>query len=109
VSDATSANLAEYSRLLTNPPRSAARAVDFLNGLRDNSKFYVRVSVADTPFSIGGDTLPDPPPSLALVLAKSLPGTTALPGLGSKIDELAVDSGGDVVSGFQTVQVQVKP
>jgi hypothetical protein len=108
VTDAASANLAEYARFLSSPPRSAAQALDFLNGLRDNRKAYVRILRGDPAFSVGGETLPDPPPSLGLILSKDQSSWNSLLGQGSKMEEIAIDAGGGVVSGSQSVQIQVK-
>ncbi len=108
VSDAATANAADYQALAAATPRTAARVVELLNGLRDNRKAYVRVVRSEASFIVRGDTLPDPPPSVALILARAQQGA-ALAGAGSKIEEVAIEAGGDVVTGTQTVTVQVKP
>lgn len=108
VTDATSANLAEYARFLGTPPRSPEQAIAFLNGLRDNGKAYMRILRADPSFTVGGETLPDPPPSLGLILARDPSSWNTLLGQGSKMEEIAIDLGDGVVSGSQSVQIQVK-
>ena len=57
-------------------------------------------------WAVRGEELRDPPPSVALVLgaAQSLPQNR-----NSKITELIIDSGGSLVTGSKTVQVEVKP
>ncbi len=107
VSDAGTANAADYQALSGAGPRTPARLIGLLNGLRDNGKAYLRVMRADAAFALRGQTMPDPPPSLALVLSRSMPGAAL--GTGSKMAEIAIDTGGDVVSGSQTATVQVKP
>lgn len=108
VSDAATANAADYLALATATPRDAARVVELLNGLRDNRKAYVRVLRSEASFTVRGETLPDPPPSYALILSKAqpLPGIAGAP---SKLAEFPIDTGGDIVSGAQFVTVQVKP
>jgi hypothetical protein len=108
VSDASTANASDYLALSTATPRDAARVVELLNTLRDNRKAYVRVLRSEASFTVRGETLPDPPPSYALILAKaqSVPGITGAP---SKLAEFPIDAGGDLVSGAQSVTIQVKP
>ena len=108
VSDASTANAADYLALATATPRDAARVIELLNGLRDNRKAYVRVLRSEASFTVRGETLPDPPPSYALILSKAQP-VLGIAGAPSKLAEFPIDTGGDVVSGAQSVTVQVKP
>ncbi len=108
VTDAASANLEVYQRLAAFSPRTPAQVIDFLNALRDNRKAYLRVLRSAASFTVRGNELPDPPPSLALILARMQPSAAPAVSAGSKLDEIPIDVGGDVVSGSQSVTVQVK-
>jgi hypothetical protein len=109
VADAMTANLTEFQQLLGTPPKSPSQVVGFLNGLRPNTNAYVRVWRADTAFQVQGADLPDPPPSIALLLAKSqaTPQNTWI-GRGSTITQMEIGTGDAVVTGSKTVQVEVK-
>jgi hypothetical protein len=109
VTDATSANLADFQQFITMMPKSPTQVISLLNGLRRNTKAYLRISRNEIAFQAQGMDLPDPPPSLALVLAKSQ-GTASMNlfSQGSVIKEIAIDTGDAVVSGTKTVQVEVK-
>jgi hypothetical protein len=108
VSDATSSNLLDYQQLAATAPRSPTQLVSFLNNLRPNTNAYVRVWRTDPAFQVQGEDLPDPPPSVGLILNKA----QAAQGLwlphGSKIDELQIQTGNVVVTGSKTVPVDVK-
>jgi len=109
VLDAATANLAEYRHLIGVPHKSAAQLISFVNSLRSNTKAYVRITRPEPGYDVLGQNLPDPPPSLALILART---QAALGGpwlaQNSEIAELEIDAGDAVVSGSKTVQVEVK-
>ncbi len=109
VADALTANLSEFQQLLGTQPKSPFQVVSFLNGLRPNTNAYVRVWRSDTSFQVPGGDLPDPPPSVALLLAKSeaTPQASWL-GRGSTVAQMQIDTGDGVVTGSKTVQVEVK-
>ena len=102
-SDALRANLTEYQQFLLNPPHSVTQMVEYLNGLRPNSKAYVRVSRNYPSYVVEGETMPSPPPSLALLLAKS----GATPGI-SRLAEMELKAPQGAISGGKSVQVEVK-
>jgi hypothetical protein len=83
--------------------------LSFLNGLRSNSGAYVRVWRNDPGFQSQGADLPDPPASVALVFGKAQAAqlSTAVT-RGSKLAEINIDTGGAVVSGTKTIQLDVK-
>lgn len=109
VADASTINFTEYRQLLGAPPKSAAQLISFMNSLRPNTKAYVRVSRAEPAFDVLGETFPDPPPSLALILARTQAslGSPSLAG-NSKVAELEISAGEMVISGSKTIQVEVK-
>ncbi len=105
VADGNVANLSEFRQMLGAAPRSAAQLVANVNKLRTNTKAYVRVWRQDPNFQLEGEDYPDPPPSLALILASS---QTAVQTRNSKVAEIEIDAGDVVISGTKTVQVEVK-
>ncbi len=77
VTDALSANLADYQQFIGTMPKSPSQVVSLLNKLRRNTKAYLRIMRNEVTYQAQGMDLPDPPPSLALVLAKAQ-GTSAM-------------------------------
>ena len=108
VSDASYANTLDYQQLLATTPKSPAQVVSYLNNLRPNTNAYVRVWRSDPAYLVQGQDMPDPPPSLNLILAKAQIAQGLYFARGSKIDELQVDTGDAVVTGSKTSQVEVK-
>jgi hypothetical protein len=108
VSDGSLTNALDYQQMASSAPKSPTQLVSFLNNLRPNTNAYVRVWRTDPAFQVQGQDLPDPPPSVGLILAKAQAAQGAWFPRGSKIDELQVETGDVVVSGSKTVQVEVK-
>ena len=110
VADASSSNMLDLQQMASAPSKSPTQLIGFLNGLRPNTKAYARIWRSDPAYQVQGQDLPDPPPSLALILAKAqgTPQTLNLTLHGSKVAELALDAGDYVVTGSKTVQVEVK-
>jgi hypothetical protein len=110
VADASSSNMLDLQQMASSPAKSPSQLIGFLNGLRPNTKAYARIWRSDPAYQVQGQDLPDPPPSLALILAKAqgTPQTLNLTLHGSKVAELTLDAGDYVVTGSKTVQVEVK-
>jgi hypothetical protein len=109
VADANTANIADFRAILTSSPHSPGQLITTVNNLHPNTKAYVRVWRADPAFQLEGADLPDPPPSVALILGgsqSSLAGVTQV--RNSKIAEMEIDGGDMVITGVKTVQVEVK-
>jgi hypothetical protein len=109
VADANTANLADFRQILATSPRSAGQLIATVNNLHPNTKAYIRVWRADPAFQLEGADLPDPPASVALILAgsqSSLAGITQT--RNSKVVAMEVDAGDMVVSGSKTIQVEIK-
>ncbi|MDQ6700013.1 MAG: hypothetical protein M3Z36_07490, partial [Acidobacteriota bacterium] len=105
VTDGAQSSIAELRQIVGNEPRSPAQVISNANRMRSNSKAYVRVWRADPAFQVDGQDLPDPPPSIALIMT----GTQAIAQTrNSKIGEIEIDAGDNVVAGSKTVQVEVK-
>jgi len=109
VSDAVTTNLLNYAQTIGLAPQSPTQVLSFLNDLRPNTKAYVRMWTTDPAYQVQGADLPDPPPSLALILARSQGAPGALSLLrGSGLSEREIDGGDNVITGSKTVQVEVK-
>ena len=110
VADATATNIFEYQTAVGTPQRNPQQVLSLLNGLRSNTKAYVRVWRPEAVFTMEGRDAPDPPPSLALVLARAQMGQAVQANTrGAKLAELEVPGqAGFLVTGIKTVQVEVK-
>ena len=107
VSDGSVSNALDYQQMAVEAPKSATQLVSFLNNLRPNTNAYVRVWRTDPAFQVQGQDLPNPPPSVGLILAKTQAAQGVWVPRGSKIDELQIPTGDVVVSGTKTAQVEV--
>jgi hypothetical protein len=107
VSDGSVSNALDYQQMAAEAPKSATQLVSFLNNLRPNTNAYVRVWRTDPAFQVQGQDLPDPPPSVGLILAKTQAAQGVWMPRGSKIGELQIETGDVVVSGSKTAQVEV--
>jgi len=93
VSDANAANIADFRQILSASPHSPAQIIDIVNKLHPNNKAYVRVWRARSCVSTGGSRLPDPPPSVALILAGSQVNLAGINQVrNSKIGEMEIDA-----------------
>jgi len=109
VTDAATANLGDYLQFAGTLPKSPTQAVALLNKLRRNTNAYLRVTRNEVTYQAQGVDLPDPPPSLALLLSKAQnPAVTNPLAQGNLVAEIPIDLGDAVVSGTKTVQVEVK-
>ncbi len=108
VSDANVANISDYRQILTSSAHSPEQVISTVNNLHPNNKAYVRVWRASPAFQLEGADLPDPPASVALVLAGS---QSTVAGLAqtrnAKIAEMEIDGGEMFISGAKTIQVDV--
>jgi len=109
LADASTTNLTDFRQILGSTPRSAEQLITTVNNLHPNNKAYIRVWRADPAFQLEGADLPDPPASVALILAGS---QSSLAGISqtrnAKVAEMEIDGGDMVISGAKTVQVEVK-
>jgi hypothetical protein len=110
IADATSTNVIEFQSAVATPQRSPQQVLSLLNGLRSNTKAYVRVWRAEPSYTVEGRDIPDPPPSLAMLLTRAQAGAPAQVNTrGAKVAELEVPgAAGSVVTGTKTIQVEVK-
>ncbi|MCC7499213.1 MAG: hypothetical protein IT160_16640 [Bryobacterales bacterium] len=109
VADANVTNLIEFRQMLADPPKTPASMIRFLNQLRPNTNAYVRIWRADAVYQVQGEDLPAPPPSLAMILARSQGGLAgAAVSRNAKVAEIVIPAGDVAVSGSKTIQVEVK-
>jgi uncharacterized protein YukE len=109
VADGMTTNMTELRQAVEITPRSPQQLIETVNSLRANTKAYIRVWRGEPAFQVDGQDLPDPPPSVALVLAGSQPGHAGMSQTrNSKVDELEISAGDMVISGSKTIQVEVK-
>ena len=110
-SDATATNTIEFQAAVGTPQHSPGEVLALLNALRSNTKAYLRVWRSEPSYTVEGRDLPNPPPSLAMILtrAQQAGGTNSTIARGAKLAELEISPGpGLVVTGTKTVQVEVK-
>jgi hypothetical protein len=105
VADGTQTGVAELRQVINETPHSPEQSLATVGRLRAGDKAYVRVWRAEPAYEVGGEELPDPPPSLALVLGAT---QSISQNRNSKIAELVIDAGETMVTGSKTVQVEVK-
>jgi hypothetical protein len=109
VSDALTANLADFRQSITNNARSVGQVIGIVNALHPNNKGYVRIWRAEPSFQLDGADLPSPPPSAVLVLEGSTPTAAGISQTrNSKIAQIELDGGDMVISGVKTIQVDIK-
>ena len=107
--DAASTNMTEFGATIGLQYHSPGQVLEFLNGLRSNTKAYIRVWRNEAAFTVDGRDLPSPPPSVAMILSRAQTQTANLPNLrGSKLGEIEIPAGDNFVTGSKTVQVEVK-
>ena len=106
--DATSANFVDLQAASGAAFRSPSQVLDMLNGLRTNTSAYLRIWRSGPTYTVEGRDLPDPPASVAMILGRSQPGgPNVLNVRGAELAEMEVASGGNVVTGSRTIQIEV--
>jgi hypothetical protein len=109
VADANTANISDFRAILTSTPRTTGQLISTVNNLHPNTKAYIRVWRTDPAFQLEGADLPDPPPSVAMILAGSQSSIAGVQQIrNSKVAEMEIDGGDMVISGVKTVQVEIK-
>jgi hypothetical protein len=105
VADGPQTSITDLRQLLTESPRSPDQLISNVNRLRPADRAYLRVWRPQPSFMVGGEDIPDPPPSLALVLTagQSIPQTR-----NSKLAEMTIDAGEALITGSKTIQLEVK-
>jgi hypothetical protein len=107
--DAAVMNALEFTPSAGSQFRTPAEMFGFLNRQHSNTQAYLRVWRADSAFNIEGRDLPDPPPSVSLILTREQGGASGLLNWrGSKVAEIEIPAGPYVITGSKTIQVEVK-
>src|ERR1700683_3303923 len=103
VADGMTTNLTEFRQIIGAQPKSISQLISTVNNLRANTKAYVRVWRPEPAFQLEGEDFPDPPPSVALILAGA---QTALGSVtqtrNSKLAELEIGAGDCAITGPKT-------
>lgn len=108
VADGPSANAADGRVFSLAQPKPAAQVIPLLNSLRGTTKAYIRLWRQDPTYIMEGQDLPDPPPSVGMILAR-LPGALPAVPRTATVHEFRFDAGEDaVISGSKTIQVEVR-
>ena len=109
VSDALTANVADFRQTIATTPRTETQMLAAVNNLHPNNKAYVRVWRTDAAFQVEGADLGAVPASVALVLDPAQSNQSGITqSRNSKIAEIEIDGGEMVISGAKTIQVEVK-
>jgi hypothetical protein len=107
--DASTTNVTEFGATIGLQYHSPGQVFAFLNGLRSNTKAYIRVWRNEASYTVDGRDLPSPPPSVAMILNRAQTQAAGTQNLrGSKLAEIEIPAGGSVVTGSKTLQVEVK-
>ncbi len=105
VSDGSQTSLLDLRATYGSTARTSAQLIEALHNLRSNDKAYLRVWRAEPSYVLSGEEIPDPPPSLAMILNSAVPSTVIR---NAKVAEFILDGGGNVVTGSKTAQVEVR-
>jgi len=106
--DAASMNVFDQQSAASAALHSPARVLEVLNSIRANTKAYLRIWRSEASYTVDGRDLSNPPPSLALILARAQTGGAGFNWRGSKIAEIEIPAGERLVTGSKTIQVEVK-
>jgi hypothetical protein len=109
VADGMTTNLTEFRQIIGAQPKSISQLISTVNNLRANTKAYVRVWRPEPAYQLEGADFPDPPPSVAMILAGSQGAQGSFSQTrNSKVAELEIGAGDSVINGSKTIQVEVK-
>jgi hypothetical protein len=116
ISDANTLNFPDFSGVTPSSLRAPERLIEMINSYRASDALYVRVWRQEPSFNIAGQLpggeLPDPPPSVMLVLADPSASANSNAALtltrGAEAARLVIPIGNYVVTGAKTLQVEVK-
>jgi hypothetical protein len=115
ISDANTLNFPDFSGVAPSSLRTPERLIETINSYRASDALYVRIWRQEPSFNVAGQLpgaeLPDPPPSVMLILADpSASANSAALTLtrGSEAARIVIPVDNYVVIGAKTVQVEVK-
>lgn len=102
VADGQQTTLQDLKLIAGETPRSAGQLIATVNRLRSGDRAYLRVWRGQPSYQLGGEELPDPPPSIAGILGASQ-------NRNSRLTEIVIDPGGGLISGSKTLTLEVRP
>ena len=105
VADGVQTSATDLRTLLAANPRSADELTAAIDLVHATDRAYVRVWRAEPDFQVAGVDLPDPPPSVAMLLASNTGNQQVK---NSKLADFEITVPGWVVVGAKTVQIEVK-
>ena len=116
VSDANTLNFPDFAGVAASSLRTPERLIETINSYRASDALYVRVWRQEPSFNVAGQLpggeLPDPPPSVMLILADPSASANSNAALtltrGAEAARLTIPIGDYVVTGAKTIQVEVK-
>jgi len=116
ISDANTLNFPDFSGVTPSSLRAPERLIETINSYRASDALYVRVWRQEPSFNVAGQLpgseLPDPPPSVMLILADPSASANSNAALtltrGAEAARLVIPIDNYVVTGAKTVQVEVK-
>ncbi len=116
ISDANTLNFPDFSGVTPSSLRAPERLIEMINSYRASDALYVRVWRQEPSFNVAGQVpggeLPDPPPSVMLILADPSASANSNAALtltrGAEAARLVIPIDNYVVTGAKTVQIEVK-
>jgi len=116
IGDAAGQNFADFAGVAQSSLQTPERLIEAINAYRSSEGIYVRVWRQQPAFSVAGampgGEMPDPPPSVMLILAdpssSAYANTTNAAARGSEVGSLTMKLPGYAVSGAKTVQLEIK-
>jgi hypothetical protein len=116
ISDANTLNFPDFAGVAPSSLRAPERLIETINSYRASDALYVRIWRQEPSFTVAGQLpggeLPDPPPSVMLILADPSASANSNAALtltrGSEAARIVIPVDNYVVTGAKTVQVEVK-
>jgi hypothetical protein len=116
ISDANTLNFPDFSGVTPSSLRAPERLIETINSYRASDALYVRIWRQEPSFNVAGQLpgaeLPDPPPSVMLILADPSASANSNAALtltrGAEAARIVIPVDNYVVTGAKTVQIEVK-
>jgi hypothetical protein len=116
VSDANTLNFPDFAGVSPSALRAPERLIEMINSYRASDALYVRVWRQEPSFNVAGQLpggeLPDPPPSVMLILADPSASANSNAALtltrGAEAARIVIPVANYVVTGAKTIQIDVK-
>jgi hypothetical protein len=99
--------VSENSPITQFTPRTAAELISTINRLKRSDRLYVVVSRATTGAIIGANELPNLPPSMIATIINNRSTGGSKPSVQTVISEIEIPAGDIIISGSQTLNIEV--